>query len=94
MKLLRLKKWNDFGLEISLEILSWKRFNVCTCAYSCSDLHKATKFLPEISVSFSFLRWHSLISTYFICNKHAFEVTFFEKTFTNYTSQLPTLLEF
>jgi hypothetical protein len=94
MKLFRLKKWDDFGLEILLELLSWKRFNVCTCTYSCSDLYKSKGFFPELCLSISMFRWHTGVVIDIICSKHSFEISLFEKTFYDYTSTRPTLLEF
>jgi len=94
MKLFRLKKWDDFGLEILLEILSWKHFNVCTCLYSCSKLYKSKKFLPELGLNISMFRWHTAVVINVVYNNHFCEISLFQKTDEDYTSAITPLLEF
>jgi len=94
MKLVRLKKWDDFGLEILLELLSWKRFNVCTFTYSGSYLYKPKRVWPELSLSISMFRFHTVVIVDVICSNHSFEISLFQKTFNNYTSTITPLIEF
>ena len=94
MKLLRLKKWDDFGLEIQLELLSWKRFNVFTCTYSHSDLFKETSFWPRVSLNIALFCWRSVLGIDVICNSHSLEVILLQKTCDDYTLDIPPLLEF
>ena len=94
MKLLRLKKWDDFGLEILLELVSWKRFNVCTFSYSCSNLYKPKGFWPELCLSISLFRWHTALVINIVYSNHFFEINLFQKTYDDYTSDVTPFLEF
>jgi hypothetical protein len=94
MKLVRLKKWDDFGLEILLELLSWKRFNVCTFTYSGSDLYKPKGFWPEFCLSISMFRWHAAVVVDIIYSNHSLEISLFQKTCNDYASSIPPLMEF
>ena len=94
MKLFRLKKWDDFGLEILLELVSWKRFNVCTFSYSCSNLYKPKGFWPELCLSISLFRWHTALVINIVYSNHFFEINLFQKTYNDYTSDITSFLEF
>ena len=94
MKLFRLKKWDDFGLEILLELVSWKRFNVCTCTYSHSKWYKPKRFWPEFCLSISMFRFHTVVIVDVIYGNHSLEISLFQKTLNDYTSGITPLLEF